>query len=193
MVLEPQFDLKHVLTDIAKHKPSTFSGAPRIYNAIINSPLAKEYDLKSIGACISGSAPLLVETHRKFVELTGANLVEGYGLTEAAPVTHCNPLFGKGKQKIGTIGVPYPDVECKIVDSEGGIREMPVGEPGELILRGPQLMDGYYNRPDETASTHPRRLAVHRRYRDRRRRRLLLDRRPQERDDHRLRLQRVST
>jgi len=153
MVLEPQFDLKHVLTDIAKHKPSTFSGAPRIYNAIINSPLAKEYDLKSIGACISGSAPLLVETHRKFVELTGANLVEGYGLTEAAPVTHCNPLFGKGKQKIGTIGVPYPDVECKIVDSEGGIREMPVGEPGELILRGPQLMDGYYNRPDETAST----------------------------------------
>src|SRR4029079_10458401 len=153
MVLEPQFDLKHVLKDIAKHKPSTFSGAPRIYNAIINSPLAKEYDLKSIGACISGSAPLMVETHRKFVELTGANLVEGYGLTEAAPVTHCNPLFGKGKQKIGTIGVPYPDVECKIVDSEGGIREMPVGEPGELILRGPQLMDGYYNRPDETPST----------------------------------------
>lgn len=153
MVLEPQFDLKHVLTDVAKHKPSTFSGAPRIYNAIINSPLAKKYDLRSIGACISGSAPLLVETHRKFVELTGANLVEGYGLTEAAPVTHCNPLFGKGKQKIGTIGVPYPDVECKIVDSETGQREMPVGEPGELILRGPQLMDGYYNRPDETATT----------------------------------------
>ena len=153
MVLEPQFDLKHVLKDIAKHKPSTFSGAPRIYNAIINSPLAKEYDLKSIGACISGSAPLLVETHRKFVELTGANLVEGYGLTEAAPVTHCNPLFGKGKQKIGTIGVPYPDVECRIVDTETGAREMPVGEPGELVLRGPQLMDGYYNRPDETATT----------------------------------------
>jgi len=153
MVLEPQFDLKHVLTDIAKHKPSTFSGAPRIYNAIINSPLAKEYDLGSIGACISGSAPLMVETHRKFVELTGANLVEGYGLTEAAPVTHCNPLFGKGKQKIGTIGIPYPDVESKIVDSETGEREMPMGEPGELILRGPQLMDGYYNRPDETALT----------------------------------------
>ena len=153
MVLEPQFELKRVLEDVAKHKPNTFSGAPRIYNAIINSPLAKEYDLKSIGACISGSAPLMVETHRKFVELTGANLVEGYGLTEAAPVTHCNPLYGKGKQKIGTIGIPYPDVECKIVDSETGEREMPVGEPGELILRGPQLMDGYHNRPDETIGT----------------------------------------
>ncbi len=153
MVLEPQFELKRVLEDVAKHKPSTFSGAPRIYNAIINSPLATEYDLRSIDACISGSAPLMVETHRKFVELTGANLVEGYGLTEAAPVTHCNPLYGKGKQKIGTIGIPYPDVECKIVDSETGEREMTVGEPGELILRGPQLMDGYYNRPDETALT----------------------------------------
>jgi long-chain acyl-CoA synthetase len=95
----------------------------------------------------------MVETHRKFTELTGANLVEGYGLTEAAPVTHCNPLYGKGKQKIGSIGVPYPDVECKIVDSETGEREMPVGEPGELVLRGPQLMDGYYNQPAETAKT----------------------------------------
>lgn len=154
MLLEPQFDLKHVLKDIAKHKPTTFSGAPRIYNAIINSPLVAKYDLRSIDACISGSAPLLVETHRKFLELTGgANLVEGYGLTEAAPVTHCNPLYGKGKQKIGTIGVPYPDVECRIVDVETGERDMPVGEPGELVLRGPQLMDGYYNKPAETALT----------------------------------------
>ncbi|MDQ2950738.1 MAG: long-chain fatty acid--CoA ligase [Chloroflexota bacterium] len=153
MLLEPQFELERVLKDIAKHKPQTFSGAPRIYNAIINSPLATKYDLRSIEACISGSAPLMIETHKKFVALTGANLVEGYGLTEAAPVTHCNPLYGKGMQKTGTIGVPYPDVECKIVDSEAGEREMPVGEPGELVLRGPQLMDGYYNQPDETAGT----------------------------------------
>ncbi|MDO8506812.1 MAG: AMP-binding protein, partial [Candidatus Limnocylindria bacterium] len=153
MVLEPQFDLKHVLKDIQKHKTRVFSGAPRIYNAIINSPLAKEYDLRSIEACISGSAPLLIETHRKFVEMTGANLVEGYGLTEAAPVTHSNPIHGKGKQKIGTIGVPYPDVECRIVDLETGERDMPIGEPGELVLRGPQLMDGYYNQPEETAQT----------------------------------------
>jgi long-chain acyl-CoA synthetase len=153
MVLEPQFELERVLKDVEKHKPNTFPGAPRIYNAIINSPLATKYDLKSVQACISGSAPLMVETHKKFTELTGAKLVEGYGLTEAAPVTHCNPLYGEGKQKIGTIGVAYPDVECRIVDSETGERDMPVGEPGELILRGPQLMDGYFNKPDETAKT----------------------------------------
>ena len=94
MVLEPQFELERILKDIEHHKPATFPGSPRIYNAIVNSPLATKYDLRSIGACISGSAPLMVETHKKFVELTGANLVEGYGLTEAAPVTHCNPLYG---------------------------------------------------------------------------------------------------
>ncbi len=153
MLLEPQFELERVLKDIQKYKPRTFPGAPRIYNAIINSPLATKYDLKSIEACISGSAPLLTETHKKFTDLTGAKLVEGYGLTEAAPVTHCNPLYGQGKQKIGTIGVPYPDVECRIVDSETGERDMPIGEPGELILRGPQLMDGYFNKPDESAKT----------------------------------------
>jgi len=153
MVLEPQFELERILKDVEKHKPNTFPGAPRIYNAIINSPLATKYDLKSVQACISGSAPLMVETHKKFTELTGAKLVEGYGLTEAAPVTHCNPLYGEGKQKIGTIGVAYPDVECRIVDSETGEREMPAGEPGELVLRGPQLMDGYYNQPAETAKT----------------------------------------
>ncbi len=153
MVLEPQLDLEHLLKDIQRHQPQMFCGAPIIYNAINNSPLAKKYDLRSIEACISGSAPLLLETHRKFVELTGAKLVEGYGLTEAAPVTHSNPIFGEGKQKVGTIGVPFPDVESKIVDLEMGEREMGPGESGELIVRGPQLMDGYYKRPDETAQT----------------------------------------
>ena len=151
MVLEPQFELERVLKDIAHHKPKTFPGAPRIYNAIINSPLATKYDLRSIDACISGSAPLLIETHKKFTEMTGARLVEGYGLTESAPTTHCNPLTGKAK--IGTVGIPFPDTECRIVDLETGEREVPVGEPGELILRGPQLMDGYWNKPDETAKT----------------------------------------
>ena len=153
MILEPQFELERVLKDVQRYRPKLFCGAPRIYNAINNSPLAQKYDLRSIEACVSGSAPLLVETHRRFVELTGASLVEGYGLTEAAPVTHCNPLFGEGKQKVGSIGIPYPDVESKIVDLETGEQEMPPGEPGELILRGPQLMDGYYKRPDETAQT----------------------------------------
>ncbi len=153
LLLEPQFDLKHVLSDIQKHKPDIFPGAPRIYNAIINAPIASKYDLRSIRACISGSAPLLVETARKFKEMTGGHLVEGYGLTEAAPVTHCNPLFGQGKQKVGSIGVPFPDVEAKIVDLETGTRDLPVGEVGELVLRGPQLMDGYYEKPEETAQT----------------------------------------
>ncbi|MGH2499708.1 MAG: long-chain-fatty-acid--CoA ligase [Candidatus Limnocylindria bacterium] len=153
LILEPQFDLKHVLGDIQRHRPKLFPGAPRIYNAIINSPLAAKYDLRSIEACISGSAPLLVETARRFKELTGGHLVEGFGLTEAAPVTHCNPIFGEGKQKEGSIGVPFPDVESRIVDLETGERECGVGEAGELILRGPQLMDGYYEKPDETATT----------------------------------------
>src|SRR5207249_1870411 len=153
MILEPQFELERVLKDVQKHRPNTFSGAPRIYNALINSPLATKFDLRSIEACVSGSAPLLVETHRRFVELTGAKLVEGYGLTEAAPVTHCNPLFGQGKQKVGTVGVPYPDVDSKIVDLETGTRDVAAGGSGELVLRGPQLMDGYYNQPEETAMT----------------------------------------
>ena len=153
LILEPQFELEQVLKDVQKYRPTTFPGAPRIYNAIINSPLATKYDLRSIRSCISGSAPLMIETAKRFAELTGGHLVEGYGLTEAAPVTHCNPLFGEGKQKVGSIGVPFPDVEAKIVDLETGERDLPVGEVGELVLRGPQLMDGYYQQVDETART----------------------------------------
>ena len=153
IILEPQLDLEHVLKDIQAHKPKLFHGAPRIYNAINNSPLAKKYDLRSIVACISGSAPLLMETARTFRELTGANLVEGYGLTEASPVTHCNPVFDTAKNRIGTIGLSFPDTETRLVDLETGERDVAPGEAGELLIRGPQLMDGYYNRPDETALT----------------------------------------
>jgi long-chain acyl-CoA synthetase len=151
MILEPQLELGHVLKDIQAHKPKLFHGAPRIYNAIINSPLAKKYDLRSIVACISGSAPLMIETARKFKELTGGNLVEGYGLTEASPVTHCNPVFDPAKNRIGTIGLSFPDTESRLVDIETGDRDAAPGEPGELVVRGPQLMDGYYNKPEETA------------------------------------------
>ncbi|MBI2774087.1 MAG: long-chain fatty acid--CoA ligase [Chloroflexi bacterium] len=151
LILEPQFDLERILKDIQKYRPDTFPGAPRIYNAIINSPLAAKYDLRSIRACISGSAPLMVETARRFGEITGGHLVEGYGLTEAAPVTHCNPLFGPGKQKVGSIGVPFPDVDAKIIDLETGEHDLPNGEAGELVLRGPQLMDGYYRDLQATA------------------------------------------
>ncbi|HET8569170.1 MAG TPA: long-chain fatty acid--CoA ligase [Candidatus Limnocylindria bacterium] len=153
IILEPQFDLHRILKDIQKYRPKIFPGAPRIYNAIVNAPEAAKYDLRSIEACISGSAPLMVETAKRFGEMTGGRLVEGYGLTEAAPVTHCNPIFGEGKQKVGSIGVPFPDVESKIVDLDTGTREMPVGEPGELVLRGPNLMDGYYQKDEETRQT----------------------------------------
>lgn len=153
MILEPQLDLEHVLKDTQAHKPKLFHGAPRIYNAIINSPLAKKYDLRSVVACISGSAPLMIETARRFKELTGGNLVEGYGLTEASPVTHCNPVFDTAKNRIGTIGLPFPDTECRLVDLETGERDVAAGEAGELVIRGPQLMDGYYNKPEETAQT----------------------------------------
>jgi long-chain acyl-CoA synthetase len=153
IILEPQLDLEHVMKDIQRHKPKLFHGAPRIYNAINNSPLAQKYDLRSITACISGSAPLLMETARKFRELTGANLVEGYGLTEASPVTHCNPVFDQAKNRVGTIGLTFPDTETRLVDLETGQHDVAPGEPGELLIRGPQLMDGYYNRPEETAAT----------------------------------------
>ena len=153
IILEPQLDLEHVMKDIQRHKPKLFHGAPRIYNAINNSPLAQKYDLRSITACISGSAPLLMETARKFRELTGANLVEGYGLTEASPVTHCNPVFDAGKNRFGTIGLTFPDTETRLVDLETAQQDVAPGEAGELLIRGPQLMDGYYNRPEETAAT----------------------------------------
>ena len=153
LILEPQFDLARVLADTQKFRPKLFHGAPRIYNAIVNAPQAASYDLRSIEACISGSAPLMLETARKFKELTGGNLVEGYGLTEASPVTHCNPVFTPALNRIGTIGLPFPDTENRIVDLETGLHEMAPGETGELIIRGPQLMDGYYRQPAETAQT----------------------------------------
>ncbi len=150
LVLLPRFELHHVLLAVQKYKPQHFAGAPRIYVAINNAPESARYDLRSIRSCISGSAPLPIEVSKRFEEIThGGQVVEGYGLTEAAPVTHCNPLGGK--RKVGTIGVPFPDVDARIVDLEKGTREMPIGERGELVVRGPNLMDGYYRRPEETA------------------------------------------
>ncbi|MCL6581942.1 MAG: AMP-binding protein, partial [Firmicutes bacterium] len=109
------------------------------------------YDLKSIGACVSGSAALPVEVQKRFEEITGGRLVEGYGLSEASPVTHCNPIFGL--RKTGSIGLPFPDTVCKIMDIETGTTELPVGEVGELVIQGPQVMKGYWNKPDETELT----------------------------------------
>src|SRR2546428_3118696 len=150
MVLIPRFDLEHVLLAIQRHRPRTFAGAPRIYVAAASAPDLARYDLRSVEVFGSGSAPLPLEVQTQFEQLAGGGRVlEGYGLTEAAPVTHTTPR--RGKRKLGSIGVPIPDVDAKIVDLETGTRDMPTGETGELVVRGPNLMDGYYKRPEETA------------------------------------------
>lgn len=143
--------IDEMLLLIDKFRPTIFPGVPTMYVAINNHPdvAAGKYDLSSVRACISGSAALPVEVKAKFEELSGGKLVEGYGLTEAAPVTHCNPIYGLNKA--GSIGVPFPDVDTRIMDLETGEKELPIGEIGELVLRGPQVMRGYWNMEDETA------------------------------------------
>ncbi len=152
MIPNPR-DLKDVLENINKFKPTIFPGVPTLYNAINNHPdvVAGKYDLKSIKACISGSAALLRETKEKFESLTGGVVFEGFGLSEAPTATHCNPL--RGVNKTGSIGMPMPDVECILVSLDDGMTELPAGEIGELVIRGPQVMKGYHNMPTETANT----------------------------------------
>jgi long-chain acyl-CoA synthetase len=152
MVPNPR-DLKDVLDNIEKYKATLFPGVPAMYNGINNFPevVAGKYDLSSIKACISGSAPLLLETKNQFEELTGGKLFEGYGLSEAPTATHCNPLFGENKT--GSIGMPLPDVECRIISLDDEMTVLEANEIGELIIRGPQVMHGYYNMPTETSNT----------------------------------------
>ncbi|WP_044894558.1 long-chain-fatty-acid--CoA ligase [Bacillus alveayuensis] len=148
MILLPKFDPETTLKTIQKLKPTLFPGAPTIYIALLNHPNLKNYDLSSIKVCISGSAPLPVEVQEKFEAVTGGKLIEGYGLTEASPVTHANFLWG-GERVRGSIGVPWPDTEAKIISLETG-EEANVNEIGELVVRGPQVMKGYWNQPFET-------------------------------------------
>ena len=148
LVLLPRFELGMALKAIAKEKPTYFPGVPRLYIAINESPETTKYDLSSIRSCFSGAAPLPVAVAEKFEAITGARLVEGYGLSETSPVTHINPIYGR--RKFGTIGLPLPDTDCKIVSLDDPDVEMPPGEPGELAIAGPQVMAGYWNRPDET-------------------------------------------
>lgn len=148
LILLPRFELEAVLKAINRYKPTLFPGAPTMYVAVNNHPQVSRYDLRSIRACISGAAALPVEVRERFEALTGGRLVEGYGLTEASPVTHCNPLWGEARA--GSIGLPFPDTDCRIVDLQTG-EDVPAGEPGELLVRGPQVMKGYWNRPEENA------------------------------------------
>ncbi len=151
LILVPRFEVNDFLKTLHKTKPTLFPGVPTIYVAIVNHPKIGEYDLSSIRYCITGSAPMPVEVLRKFENLTGGIIVEGYGLSEASPVTHVNPLTGM--RKPGSIGIPVPDTDCKIISLEDGVTEMPVGQEGELVVKGPQVMMGYWNMPEETAQT----------------------------------------
>jgi long-chain acyl-CoA synthetase len=150
LVPDPR-DMDDVLKSITKHRPTLYPGVPAMYVAINNYPDLAKYDVSSLKACISGAAGLPMEVQQRFQELTGARLVEGYGLSEASPVTHANPIFGENR--VGTIGLPWPDTEVKIVDADTGERELGVGEDGELCIRGPQVMKGYWQMPTETANT----------------------------------------
>ncbi|RUL51139.1 MULTISPECIES: long-chain-fatty-acid--CoA ligase [Lysinibacillus] len=148
MVLIPKFDIDQMLKTIDKQKPTLFPGAPTMYIGLLNHPDIGKYDLSSIKACLSGSAPLPVDVQERFEAITGGKLVEGYGLTETSPVTHANFIWGKRVR--GSIGVPWPDTEATIIRSSDG-EIMPSGEIGEIAIKGPQVMKGYWNRPEETA------------------------------------------
>jgi len=148
MVLLPRFQIDTLLQATARYRPQLLPGVPTIYAAITSHPAVTRYNLRSIAACISGAAPLPVEVQARFEQLTGGRLVEGYGLTEASPVTHANPIHGT--RKPGSIGIPFPDTDARIVD-DSGTRTLPPGEVGELAIRGPQVMQGYWNQPAETA------------------------------------------
>jgi len=151
LVVIPRFELEAVMQAIDKYQPTLFPGVPTMYIGVINYPDIAKINVRSIRYCISGSAPLPVEVAQKFEELTGGCLVEGFGLSETSPVTHCNPMIGV--RKPGSIGLPLPDTLCKIVDLETGEKILPPGETGELCITGPQAMKGYWNMPEETAKT----------------------------------------
>ncbi|GIN22134.1 MAG TPA: long-chain fatty acid--CoA ligase [Bacillus bacterium] len=151
MILLPKFDAETTLKTIHKQRPTLFPGAPTIYIGLLNHPDFKKYNLSSIESCISGSAPLPVEVQEKFEKATGGKLVEGYGLTETSPVTHANFLWDRERVK-GSIGIPWPDTDAIIVSLENGEPLQP-GEVGEIAVKGPQVMQGYWNMPEETEKT----------------------------------------
>ncbi|WP_050615992.1 long-chain-fatty-acid--CoA ligase [Bacillus testis] len=148
MILLPKFDIQTVLKTIDKQKPTLFPGAPTMYIAILNNKDLHKYDLSSIHSCISGSAPLPVEIQDQFEKVTNGKLVEGYGLTETSPVVHANFLWDRPRIK-GSIGVPWPDTDAAILSMDTG-EPLPPNEVGEIAVKGPQVMKGYWNRPDET-------------------------------------------
>jgi long-chain acyl-CoA synthetase len=149
IILLPRFDAVMVLKAIHKLRPTVFPSVPTIFIALIHHPDLPRYDLTSLWGSISGSAPLPQDVQARFEALTKGRIIEGYGLTETSPVTHLNPIAGR--RKAGSIGLPFPNTDCRIVDAETGSRDLPIGAVGELIIRGPQVMSSYWQNPGETA------------------------------------------
>jgi long-chain acyl-CoA synthetase len=150
MILIPDpRDVMHIMGSISKHKATFYSAVPSSYMRINTHPQVKEFDLSSVRICLSGAAPLPREVQEKFQAITGGKLVEAFGMTESSPATHVNPL---DRNKIGTIGTPWPDTDVRIVDIDTGEEELPQGEVGEMIMQGPQVMKGYWRMPTETAN-----------------------------------------
>ena len=151
LTLLPRFQVSEVLKTIEQDQITVFPGIPAMYSAINNYQDLERHNLRSIRLCISGAGPLHPDVQRRFETLTGARLVEGYGLTEASPVTHVNPIHpNEANRRRRSIGLPLADTDVVIRDVETGQRDLPVGEVGELVIRGPQVMQGYWNRPEET-------------------------------------------
>lgn len=150
LVLAPDpRDVKALVRHIERERVSIFPAVPAMFNAINHLPGIERRDLSSLRVCVSGSAPIAPDVLESFERLTGARILEGFGMSETSPVTHVNPL--RGERRVGSIGLPLPSTDARIVDSEQGERELPPGEPGELCICGPQVTSGYWNRPDETA------------------------------------------
>jgi long-chain acyl-CoA synthetase len=150
VILQLRPDVPEMLKLIARHHPVELPGVPALYRGIAEHPDVARYDIRSIRICVSGSAPLPAEVAERFERITGGNLIEGYGLSEASPVTHANPVE-HGARRAGSIGLPLPLTDQRIVDLETGTRTLAAGEEGELAVRGPQVMLGYYGRPEESA------------------------------------------
>jgi long-chain acyl-CoA synthetase len=152
MVLLPHFDPQMALESIQQHRVTVFCGVPTMYSILLTNPELGKFDLTSIRVCISGASPLPPQVQKKFMDITGGFLAEGYGLTEASPVTHCNPVDKTLRTvRLGSIGLPLPDTDARIVDVETGEKTLGAGETGELAVKGPQVMRGYWKRPEETA------------------------------------------
>jgi long-chain acyl-CoA synthetase len=152
VVLMPKFDPVTVLQTIQQQKISVYCGSPTMYSILLANPELSKYDLTSIRVCISGASPLPPQVQKTFMQITGGLLAEGYGLSEASPVTHCNPVDKTMKTvRVGSIGLPLPGTDAKIVDLVTGANALGADEVGELTVKGPQVMKGYWRQPDETA------------------------------------------